>query len=72
MEYRDQIKETLVETYTDLTEMGGFHFDEMQLNLTRQLDLFANELQSYVKDSEKRGFLRKVLKKMVKTKICQN
>ena len=68
MEYHDQINATLVETYTDLTEMGGFHFDEMQLNLTRQLDLFANELQSYVKDSEKRGFLRKVLKKSKRQK----
>ena len=43
MEYQDQSKVTLVETYIDLTEMGGFHFDEMQLNLTRQIDLFANE-----------------------------
>ena len=30
MEYQDQSKVTLVETYIDLTEMGGFHFDEMQ------------------------------------------
>ena len=34
MEYHDQNKTTLVETYTYLTETGGFHFDEMQLNLT--------------------------------------
>ena len=63
MENHNQIKGNLVKAYANLTEMGGFHFDEMQLNLICQLDLFAHELQSHVKDSKKRGFLGKVLRK---------